>query len=57
MILGTMAELGGLTLEAFHCEIGAHAARAGVDLLVPVGAPAPRLSRGLRRRGAGGGDA
>ena len=38
-ILGTMAELGADS-EAFHREIGAHAARAGVDLLVPVGAPA-----------------
>jgi UDP-N-acetylmuramoyl-tripeptide--D-alanyl-D-alanine ligase len=38
-ILGTMAELGDDS-EAFHREIGAHAARAGVDLLVPVGAPA-----------------
>jgi UDP-N-acetylmuramoyl-tripeptide--D-alanyl-D-alanine ligase len=38
-ILGTMAELGEGS-EDFHREIGAHAARAGVDLLVPVGAPA-----------------
>ena len=30
----------GRRLGAFHREIGAHAARAGVDLLVPVGAPA-----------------
>ncbi len=38
-ILGTMAELGPDS-EAYHREIGAYAARAGVDLLVPVGAPA-----------------
>ena len=38
-ILGTMAELGRDS-EAYHREIGAHAARAGVDVLVPVGAPA-----------------
>jgi UDP-N-acetylmuramoyl-tripeptide--D-alanyl-D-alanine ligase len=38
-ILGTMAELGEGS-EVYHREIGAHAARAGVDLLVPVGAPA-----------------
>ena len=38
-ILGTMAELGEDS-EAYHREIGAHAARAGIDVLVPVGAPA-----------------
>ena len=38
-ILGTMAELGEDS-EAYHREIGAHAGRAGVDVLVPVGAPA-----------------
>jgi UDP-N-acetylmuramoyl-tripeptide--D-alanyl-D-alanine ligase len=38
-ILGTMAELGEGS-EAYHREIGAYAARAGVDVLVPVGAPA-----------------
>ncbi len=38
-ILGTMAELGEGS-DAYHREIGAHAARAGVDVLVPVGAPA-----------------
>ncbi|HZC13167.1 MAG TPA: UDP-N-acetylmuramoyl-tripeptide--D-alanyl-D-alanine ligase [Thermoleophilaceae bacterium] len=38
-ILGTMAELGGDS-EQYHREIGAHAADAGVDVLVPVGAAA-----------------
>jgi UDP-N-acetylmuramoyl-tripeptide--D-alanyl-D-alanine ligase len=38
-ILGTMAELGEGSDE-YHREIGTHAARAGVDLLVPVGAAA-----------------
>jgi UDP-N-acetylmuramoyl-tripeptide--D-alanyl-D-alanine ligase len=38
-ILGTMAELGEDS-EAYHREIGAHAARAGIDVLVAVGAPA-----------------
>jgi UDP-N-acetylmuramoyl-tripeptide--D-alanyl-D-alanine ligase len=38
-ILGTMAELGEDS-EAYHREIGRHAAGAGIDLLVPVGAPA-----------------
>ena len=38
-ILGTMAELGAQS-DAYHREIGAHAARAGIDVLVPVGAPA-----------------
>ena len=38
-ILGTMAELGEGS-EDYHREIGAHAGRAGVDVLVPVGAPA-----------------
>jgi UDP-N-acetylmuramoyl-tripeptide--D-alanyl-D-alanine ligase len=35
-ILGTMAELGEDS-QGYHREIGAHASRAGVDLLVPVG--------------------
>lgn len=35
-VLGWMAELGP-DAERFHREIGAHAASAGVDLLVPVG--------------------
>jgi UDP-N-acetylmuramoyl-tripeptide--D-alanyl-D-alanine ligase len=38
-ILGTMAELGEDS-DAYHREIGVHAARAGIDMLVPVGAPA-----------------
>jgi UDP-N-acetylmuramoyl-tripeptide--D-alanyl-D-alanine ligase len=38
-ILGTMAELGSDS-DAYHREIGAHAARSGVDVLVPVGAAA-----------------
>jgi UDP-N-acetylmuramoyl-tripeptide--D-alanyl-D-alanine ligase len=35
-VLGTMAELGPGS-EGYHREIGAHAARLGVDVLVPVG--------------------
>ena len=35
-VLGWMAELGP-DAERFHREIGAHAASAGVDLLIPVG--------------------
>jgi UDP-N-acetylmuramoyl-tripeptide--D-alanyl-D-alanine ligase len=38
-ILGTMAELGGGSDE-YHRDIGAHAAAAGIDVLVPVGAAA-----------------
>ncbi len=38
-VLGTMAELGPGSDE-YHREIGAHAAQAGVDVLVPVGAAA-----------------
>jgi UDP-N-acetylmuramoyl-tripeptide--D-alanyl-D-alanine ligase len=35
-VLGWMAELGP-DAERFHREIGAHAASAGVDVLIPVG--------------------
>jgi UDP-N-acetylmuramoyl-tripeptide--D-alanyl-D-alanine ligase len=38
-VLGTMAELGEDS-DAYHREIGAHAARTGVDVLIPVGAAA-----------------
>jgi UDP-N-acetylmuramoyl-tripeptide--D-alanyl-D-alanine ligase len=38
-VLGTMAELGPDS-ERYHREIGAHAARLGIDVLVPVGAEA-----------------
>jgi UDP-N-acetylmuramoyl-tripeptide--D-alanyl-D-alanine ligase len=38
-VLGTMAELGEDS-DAYHQEIGAHAARSGVDVLIPVGAAA-----------------
>jgi UDP-N-acetylmuramoyl-tripeptide--D-alanyl-D-alanine ligase len=35
-VLGVMAELGPGS-EGYHREIGAHAARLGIDVLVPVG--------------------
>ena len=38
-VLGTMAELGDDS-DAFHREVGAHAGRLGIDVLVPVGEPA-----------------
>jgi UDP-N-acetylmuramoyl-tripeptide--D-alanyl-D-alanine ligase len=41
-VLGWMAELGP-DAEQFHCEIGAHAAARGIDVLVPVGEDAARL--------------
>ena len=45
-VLGAMAELGPDS-EAYHRQIGAHAAEHGVDLLVPVGEPALRYTDGF----------
>jgi UDP-N-acetylmuramoyl-tripeptide--D-alanyl-D-alanine ligase len=35
-VLGTMAELGPESVS-YHREIGSHASRLGIDVLVPVG--------------------
>jgi UDP-N-acetylmuramoyl-tripeptide--D-alanyl-D-alanine ligase len=45
-VLGAMAELGERSAE-FHREIGAHAAGAGVDVLVPVGESALAYTSGF----------
>jgi UDP-N-acetylmuramoyl-tripeptide--D-alanyl-D-alanine ligase len=50
-VLGMMAELGDET-EAYHLEIGAHAAASGLDLLVVVDSPA--IARGAREGGMPG---
>ena len=46
-VLGTMAELGPGSAE-YHREIGARAAEAGVDVLVPVGQEALGYTAGFR---------
>ncbi len=46
-VLGTMAELGPGSAE-YHREIGARAAEAGVDVLVPVGEEALGYTAGFR---------
>ncbi len=45
-VLGTMAELGPDS-ESYHREIGSHAARHGVDVLVPVGEEALAYTQGF----------
>jgi UDP-N-acetylmuramoyl-tripeptide--D-alanyl-D-alanine ligase len=45
-VLGDMLELGPGEL-ALHRDIGAHAARGGVDVLVTVGERAPAIAQGL----------
>ena len=53
-VLGDMRELGPAAAQ-FHREVGAHAADAGVALVVAVGEHAERLrARPRRRRAAGG---
>jgi UDP-N-acetylmuramoyl-tripeptide--D-alanyl-D-alanine ligase len=46
-VLGTMAELGPGSDE-YHREIGEHAERIGIDVLVPVGAEALPYCEGFR---------
>lgn len=45
-VLGEMAELGDAS-DAHHAEIGRHAARIGVDLVIAVGAGAARYANGF----------
>jgi UDP-N-acetylmuramoyl-tripeptide--D-alanyl-D-alanine ligase len=47
-VLGEMLELGPTSVEE-HEEVGAHAARLGVDVLVTVGEPARAVAEGARR--------
>lgn len=52
-VLGEMLELGD-GAQAAHREVGAHAARAGVDVLVAVGAAAEGIAAGFDAVGGGG---
>jgi len=49
-VLGDMLEMGSWT-EAVHREAGAHAAEAGVDLLLAVGAQAGHVAAGAAQAG------
>ena len=49
-VLGDMAELGSLA-ELAHFRIGEQVARAGIDVLVTVGALARRIAEGARAEG------
>jgi UDP-N-acetylmuramoyl-tripeptide--D-alanyl-D-alanine ligase len=46
-VLGEMRELGD-TAAASHREVGAHAATAGVDVVLAVGEPAAGIAEGAR---------
>jgi len=52
-VLGQMLELGDGAAEA-HREVGAYAARSGVDVLVAVGDDAARIAEGFAAVGGGG---
>jgi UDP-N-acetylmuramoyl-tripeptide--D-alanyl-D-alanine ligase len=51
-VLGDMLELGP-GAQAYHQEVGEHAARTGVEVLVTVGALAASIAEGFDREGDG----
>lgn len=51
-VLGDMGELGNNERQ-LHYEVGAYAAKAGIDLLICVGALAAEMERGAREAGRG----
>jgi UDP-N-acetylmuramoyl-tripeptide--D-alanyl-D-alanine ligase len=55
-VLGEMLELGPTSAEQ-HEEVGVHAARLGVDVLLAVGEPAWALAEGARRTPGWAGEA